>query len=187
VTTATFTGLACTVTSANYLSLSSGSAVDVIADIRYATGSPGATSSLAVPMFDGFQNFPTNIETYVAANGGTGGGSGNVATWALIPPSYRVGVQSPWVIYVHGYGGSPADMWTLTGPEAQAQALLNAGYVVIGTYYSNQDCWGNASCTADIATVISQYRQYLNLAPQPYGLIGSMGELLGSTRYSTGR
>jgi pimeloyl-ACP methyl ester carboxylesterase len=99
-----------------------------------------------------------------------------VSTWAVLPPGYQPGVEWPWVIYNHGYGGRGSEIFALD-PKlgALVQSLAAAGYVVVASNYRNFACWGNAECDADIANLQEVWRANLNLSPKPFVIGESMG------------
>ncbi len=143
-------------------------ATDLQRNMRYAIGGP-APETLMVPMGSDAQNSPTLVTLLDA---------GGTQTWALIPASYRPGVQSPWVLYNHGYGGSGQGITNEGGLQNLVNGLVQAGYVVVASNYSNNTCMGNNPCVIDDELVQQLWGQYLNLAPQPYVIGESMGGLV---------
>ena len=101
-----------------------------------------------------------------------------VQTYGIVPPSYRPEVQSRWVLYNHGSGQSGLDISTNRYDSCLANALVQAGYVVIASDYKIQDCWGNSQCVIDIAAVQQRWKAYLNLRPAPYVISESMGGMV---------
>jgi pimeloyl-ACP methyl ester carboxylesterase len=101
-----------------------------------------------------------------------------VATWAVIPASYRPEIQWPWVIYNHGYGQRGSDIYSDSHLRPLVESLALAGYIVIASDYRSTNCWGNAECDADIANLQDVWRAHLNLKPRPYVIGESMGGIV---------
>jgi acetyl esterase/lipase len=163
----TFIGVGSPVTP-NNIQVESTSALDGMRLVRFVVGG-GATYTLDIPMFPGASNSATVVQLNDAHS---------VPTWAIIPPTYRVGVQSPWVIFDHGAGQSGLAISTDAHDNLLINALVQAGYVVVSSSYTTQNCWGNPQCVTDIAAVQTQWKSYLNLAPQPYVVAESMGGMV---------
>jgi len=117
---------------------------------------------------NGSQSFP--VTQLIDANG--------VLTYGIVPPGYRPGVASPWVLYNHGSGQSGRDISTNRHDRCLVNPLVQAGYVVIASDYNVQNCWGNSQCDTDIAAVQERWKGYLNLRAAPYVIAESMGGIV---------
>src|ERR1700741_159280 len=76
-----------------------------------------------------------------------------VPTYGMVPQSYNPDVPSRWVLYNHGSGQSGLDISTNLHDSCLANALVQAGYVVIASDYKIDACWGNSQCVTDMAAV----------------------------------
>jgi len=101
-----------------------------------------------------------------------------VPTYGMVPQSYNPDVPSRWVLYNHGSGQSGLDISTNPHDSCLANALVQAGYVVIASDYKIDTCWGNSQCVTDIAAVQERWKAYLNLRPSPYVIAESMGGIV---------
>ncbi len=103
----------------------------------------------------------------------------------MIPATYRQGVASPWVLYLHGFNQDANTM--LSGGYGEVEALLvKSGYVVIGMTNTTQNCYGNAQCSVDVAAVSALYQSTLSLQTRPYVLADSMGGFTALNAISAG-
>jgi acetyl esterase/lipase len=101
-----------------------------------------------------------------------------VETWGIVPPRYDPAAPSRWVLYDHGLGQAGLDISANPCDSTVVKALVQANYVVIASDYKIQNCWGNAQCVTDIASVQKVWKEHLNLTPNPYVIAESMGGIV---------
>ena len=108
-----------------------------------------------------------------------------VATFVYIPKSYNQSVENKWVIFNHGAGGYGSDIST-SQCGTVLNDLLNAGYIVVGSNYTMQNCWGNQSSTDDMKNLQLFMKSKYNLEDKPYVFMQSMGGLVTVNAISKG-
>lgn len=108
-----------------------------------------------------------------------------VATFVYIPKSYNQSFENKWVIFNHGAGGYGSDIST-SQCGTVLNDLLNAGYIVVGSNYTMQNCWGNQSSTDDMKNLQLFMKSKYNLEDKPYVFMQSMGGLVTVNAISKG-
>jgi hypothetical protein len=151
-----------------------------IYNFKYATAnlsgsSPAFPNVVAVPSGSG-RGVSEALPVQLQVPSNPQGGSANLVI--TLPPSYKPGTTIPWVMWFHGHGGYASDPFTLPLGPPMANAFIQAGYAVVSSDYSQQNCWGDADCVADIQTAVTQARMHFNLDPVPYCYAGSMGGIV---------
>lgn len=98
-----------------------------------------------------------------------------IHTMAEIPTNYQPLKKNKYVIVFHGAGGAIVDFWNNPLHKSMIDSFVNAGYIVIGSDYSNILNWGNPDSVKQTQDLISYYRQVFKLEDQPYVYMSSMG------------
>lgn len=138
-------------------------ASDKIRNIRYIANN---NINLLTPYFANSKNFHTGYEMNT---------TGNVQSIAHLPASYNPNIKNKCVIMFHGSNGKATDFWSYDNENSILQGLLDAGYVVIASTYTDRKCWGNPQAMTDISNLITHYNNYLNIQDNYYIVMESMG------------
>jgi hypothetical protein len=93
---------------------------------------------------------------------------------ALPPHYWPMRGRHDWVFWAHGAGDSADGIFSPRNRPI-ADALLQAGFIIVATDYSERDCWGSPSCVRDVSTAISTARERFPLDGDPHVYTGSMG------------
>lgn len=96
----------------------------------------------------------------------------------MLPPNFDITKIYQWVIFDHGYGQPGTAIFDDPQLSLVTNALSQAGYVVVSSDYSVEECWGNASCVDDAAALYTVFMKTLNLDAKPFVLGQSMGGLV---------
>ena len=149
---------------ANNVQIGGYKVTDKIKDIKYIALND-ASPKLLIPYFSNKSNQHTALTITISG----------IPTIVHLPASYNPSIKNKCCIWFHGSNGYSNDVWTYISKNNILNALLEAGYVVIGSDYTSRTCWGNAQSMTDITNLINYYKAQLNLQDEFYVYGESMG------------
>jgi hypothetical protein len=142
---------------------------DYITDFKVIYNNDTVNAHLLPPFILNTNNFHTPLELNLQG----------VSVIINFPANYNPYIKNKCVVWFHGSGGVAKGLWLPENAEnVLIKPLLDAGYVVIGSDYTNANCWGNAQSVADIDALLKYWQNYSNIQNDYYILAGSMGGIV---------